>query len=149
MLEEKNSFTLTEVILTLIIIGILAAVVLPRFGIGLVSTSKLRSTVSQIASDIRYTRQLAITNSAHYLINFNLTLKEYNIYQDSISPANQIGETKKISSEISLSGTNQFDFYAIGNVIFAGSGLSLSLNTSQYTITAEPPTGAVIIEKIS
>lgn len=148
--RNKNAFTLTELILTLIIIGILSAVVLPRFGgTGLISKLKLRSTTSQITSDIRYTRQLAITNAGHYIIKFDFIQKEYKIYKDSISDVNQIGEIKKISSDITCSGTDQFDFFSLGNVLFLGAGLSLSLNTSQYTITAEPPTGAVIVEKIS
>ena len=151
--RNKKALTLTEAILTLVIMGILAAVVLPRFGgTGLISNLKLRSTSSQITSDIRYTRRLAITNSGYYIIKFCCTLdctsKEYRIYKNSISPENQIGETKKISSDITCSGTDQFDFYSIGNVLFSGTGLLLSLDSSQYQITAELPTGAVVIEKI-
>lgn len=142
---QKRSFTLVEVILTIAIMGILAAVVLPRFGKAFIEDLTVRSASSQIASDIRYTRRLAITNAGHYLIKFNLTQNEYNI----ISPNNQTIETKKIPSNISCSGTDQFDFYSLGNCLFAGEGLSLSLSASQYNITAEPPTGAVVVEKIS
>jgi len=149
---RKSSFTLVEVILTIVIMGILAAVVLPRFvKTGFIEGLTLRSAVSQVASDIRYTRRLAITNSRHYIIKFDFIQKEYKIYKDSILPSNQIGETKKIPGNISCSGTGQFDFYSLGNCLLSpiSGGFSLSLTTSQYRITAEPPTGAVIVEKMS
>lgn len=150
MYGRKKAFTLVEAILTVMIMGILAAIVLPRFvKEGFVGGLTLRKTTSQITSDIRYTRQLAITNSGYYLIRFNFVTKEYRIYRNSVSPANQVGETKKIPSSISCSGTNQFGFYSLGNAVFSGSGLNLSLKTRQYRIRVEPPSGAVVVEKIS
>ena len=143
----KKSFTLVEVILAITIMGILAAIVLPRFGKeGFVGSLTLRTTTSQVASDIRYTRQLAITKTNHYYIKFNFTTKEYAIYDNNNI---QVGETKKISKDLTYSGTVQFDFYSLGNCVFTGTGLILSLGTNQNGITVETPTGAVVIEKIS
>lgn len=136
--------------MTIAIMGILAGIVLPRFFQGsFIKDLTLRAATAQVASDIRYTRRLAITNSGHYLIVFNFTRKEYAIYKDTISLATQIGETKKIPPEITCFGTNQFDFYSFGNALFIGDGLSLSVQSSQKRIMVEPPTGAVTIEKIS
>ncbi len=147
---RKKSFTLVEAILTVAIIGIMALVVLPRFGKeGFLEGLSLRSTASQVASDIRYTRSLAVANSGHYLVKFDFTRKEYKIYKDSVLPTNQVGETKKIPSDITCSGTDQFEFFALGNAIVMPPGLSISLGTAQYRIAAEQPTGAVVVEKIS
>jgi len=138
--------------LAITIMGILAAIVLPRFGKeGFVGSLALRTATSQIASDIRYARQLAITNpfnstTGHYLISFNFTANEYKIYKDSISYQNQIGVTKKISKDLTYSGTNQFDFYSLGNCVFTGTGLALSSGTNNHTINVETPTGAVVVE---
>lgn len=146
----KRAFTLVEAILTIAIMGILAMVVLPHFvKEGFIGKLTLRSATSQIASDIRYTRQLAVTNSGHYLIQFNFSQKEYKIYKDSALPVNQVGETKKIPPEASCSGTSQFDFYSLGNCLFNGTGLLISEGTNQNRISVEIPTGAAIIEKIS
>jgi len=130
--------------------ALLAAVVLPRFikG-GFREGLSLRTTTSEIASNLRYARQLAITNSGHYIIKFNFVLKEYTIYINSVSAGNQIGETKKLSDSLTYAGTDQFDFYSLGNCVFLGAGISLSFGTSQYQISVESPTGAVVIEKIS
>ncbi len=147
---SKKSFTLAELVAAIFIMGLLAAIVLPRFvKWGFVGSLTLRTAAAQATSDIRYARQLAVTNAGHYLINFDFVAGEYKIYKDSISPANQIGETKKIPSGVTGSGTGRFDFYALGNCLFSGAGLLLSLSTGQYQISAEPTTGAVVIEKIS
>lgn len=142
--------TLIEAVLTIVIIALLSAVVMPRFiKDGFISGLSLRTSVSQIASDIRYVRQLAITNSGHYIVKFDFTQKEYNIYINSISAENKIGETRKLSGDVAYSGTDQFDYYALGNCVFLGAGMSLSFGTSQYQISVEPPIGALVIEKIS
>lgn len=150
MKRKQSAFTLIEAILTVAVIGILAAVILPRFikG-GFIQTTVLRTAVSAIAADIRYTRRLAVTHAGHYLIRFDFNLKEYRVYKDSISPANQIGETKNVHPKALLSGTEQFDFYSLGNAIFSGTGLNISTDgTQQYRITVEPPSGAVFVEKL-
>ncbi len=148
MIYRKKGFSLVEVILTLLVLGILSAVVIPRFGgNNFLGEFGLKGISSQIASDIRLTRQLAITQSDHYLIKFNCAQKEYNIYKASALPENAIQESKKLPSNVSCSGTTQFDFYPIGNCIFSGSGLVLSSGGKQRSVTVEPPSGAVLIEE--
>jgi len=140
----KKSFSLVEVILAITIMGILAAIVLPRFGKeGFVASLALRTATSQIASDIRYTRQLAITKAIRHYIRFNFPTNEYAIYDNNDI---QIGEIKKISKDLTYSGTNRFDFYSLGNCVFTGTGLTLSSGTNNHTINVETPTGAVVVE---
>ena len=149
MISKKEGFSLVEVILTLLVLGVLSAVIIPRFGgKDFLSEFGLKGVSAQITSDIRLTRQLAITKTSHYLIKFDCAQKEYNIYKGSFSPENAIQETKKIPVNISCSGTNQFDFYPIGNCIFSGSGLTLSSGAKQRRIIVEPPSGAVLIEEL-
>ncbi len=145
---KKKGFSLVELILTLVILGIFSAVIIPRFGgKDFLGEFGLKGISSQIASDIRLTRQLAITQSSHYLIKFDCAQKEYNVYKASALPENAIQESKKLPSNVNCSGTTQFDFYPIGNCIFSGSGLVLSSGTKQRTVTVEPPSGAVLIEE--
>ena len=129
------------------IMGILAAIVLPRFGkAGFAGSLTLRTVTSQIASDIRYTRQLAITKASRHYIKFTFPT-EYAIYDNN---GIKIGETKKIPSAVACSGTSQFDFSSIGAcTLGGGTYLSLSSGTNQNRITAETSTGAVVVEKIS
>jgi prepilin-type N-terminal cleavage/methylation domain-containing protein len=146
----KRAFTLVEAILTIAIMGILAMVILPHFvKEGFIGNLTFRSATSQIASDIRYTRQLAVTNSGYYLIRFDFNQREYKIYKGSALPANQVGETKEIPEDVNCSGTNQFDCDYLGGCNFNGTGLLISEGANQNRILVDTPTGAVIIEKIS
>ena len=146
----RRGLTLIETILAITIMGLTAAILLPHFvKEGFIGSLALRSAASQVASDIRYTRQFAITQRGHYLINFNFEQKSYNIYNNTIAPGNQVGETKEMASQVTPSGTNQFDFYSLGNAVFNGTGLLLTQGTHQYRISVELPTGAAVVEKIS
>ncbi|MFH0877015.1 MAG: hypothetical protein V1863_02150 [Candidatus Omnitrophota bacterium] len=148
--QPSSGLTLGEAVLVLTIMSITAAVVLPHFGKeGFLGSLSQRSVTSQIASDIRQTRQLAITRRGHYLIGFNFVQKTYAIYLDSVSPANQQGETKEIPSDVTCSGTNQFDFYSLGNAVFSGSGVFVTQGSHQNQIVVDAPTGVVAVEKIS
>lgn len=149
MQHKNKAFSFIEAILTVAVIAILAAVILPRFIKGdFIRGSVLNTAASGIASDIRYTRSLAVTDAGHYLIKFDFNLKEYRIYKDNISPDSQIGQAKKIPAAVLLAGTGQFDFYPLGNAEFSGNGLDIFTDeANQYKITVEPPSGAVSVEK--
>jgi prepilin-type N-terminal cleavage/methylation domain-containing protein len=53
----KKAFTMMELIFVIVVIGILAAVVIPRTG-----TNKLREAALQVVSHIRYTQHLAMVD---------------------------------------------------------------------------------------
>ena len=50
--------------LVLKVIGVLAAVALPRLQMGAVSKQTAKTFAHQLTADLRYTRQLALTNDA-------------------------------------------------------------------------------------
>lgn len=148
--QPSSGLTLGEAVLAITIMSITAAIVLPHFvKEGFLGSLSQRSATSQIASDIRHTRQLAITRKTLAIIQFNFVQKTYAIYLNSVSPANQQGETKEIPADVTCSGTSQFDFYSLGNAVFSGSGLVLTQGTHQNRIGVDAPTGVVSVEKIS
>ncbi len=60
---NPSGFTLIEVIVVMIIIGILAATVLPRIDFGTTSsTASVAGAANMIASDIRYAQEFAMAN---------------------------------------------------------------------------------------
>jgi len=144
-LLNKKGFTLTEFILTILIIGILSAIVIPRIGGGdFFDRFKLKTVTHQLASDMRYARRLAVTNSQEYIILY-LGNQTYDIQ----TPLGSIGKDfpKTISSEISFSGTLQYTFGVLGDS--SGGTSTLTINSSSYDITVDPITGSVRTKKIN
>lgn len=89
----KKSFTMLEIIMVIIVIGILAAVIIPRTG-----SNKLAEVAVQVVRDIRYTQHLAMiddkfdSNVAHWYrqrwqIAFSTahSTRSYSIFSDSPS----------------------------------------------------------------
>jgi len=140
-----TGFTLTEVILTILIVGILAAVSLPRLGgRDFFIQLKARTEAHQIAADIRYARQLAITYSKDCAIQFDFNNRTYDIILGGTSIDREF--PKDVPPEITLSGTNQFTFQRLGNA--TPGSIMCSSGGNSYSIAVESITGAVVMEKV-
>src|SRR5713226_929493 len=68
--KSARGFTLTELVMVIVVVAIIAAIALPRMGNDpiLVSTQ-----AEQLAGDIRYVQSLAMTQAQRYRINLNAT----------------------------------------------------------------------------
>ena len=81
-LKNHCSYTTLEILLVIIVLAVLVAIVLPRFGAGdLLNKQSLKTIAYNIASDIRATRQLAMSNAQTwtYSIQFDFAQKQYSI----------------------------------------------------------------------
>jgi len=67
--ETIGGFTIIEVAMVIVIVGIMAALTIPRFNTfyGI----KLSGAAKKVTSDIRYAQQLAVTRHENYNINFS------------------------------------------------------------------------------
>ena len=70
-IPQSKGFTLIEVILVMVIIGILAATVVPRIDFTTTSTASADGAVYMIASDIRYAQEWAMANRISKSIQFS------------------------------------------------------------------------------
>ena len=66
----QRGFTLRELLIVMVLVGIISAIALPRMG----NDPVLASTqTDQLAGDIRYVQALAMTQGKRYRINFTVT----------------------------------------------------------------------------
>lgn len=143
--NSLKAYTTFEVILIILVIAIWIGVTLPRFGAGdLLNKYRLRTTVYNIASDMRSARNLAITKAGTYRIQF--LGNEYRI----IDSGSRVIETKEIPSGITWTGTSQYDFTSLGGTEWTiGSGITtFSIATGElWTIAVASTTGTTRIQK--
>jgi MSHA pilin protein MshC len=156
---RHGGFTLMELVATLVLMGILAFSVVPRFlDKGSIDVSAM---AEQLAGDIRYTQSLAMTSGQRNRIN--LAAASYQITTSAGAPVAHpaTGSTVAISlGNVSLSGYNPpltngyiaFDGKGIPYTNVSGTALgapaTITLNAAGSTrqIVVSPQTGRVAVQ---
>ena len=140
---QSKGFTLIEVILIMVIIGILAATVVPRIDFTISTTASVDGAAYIVASDIRYAQEWAMANRVSKTITFTSGLLVYTFGPPSnMDPSGQLPEGVRVSTTITIT------FNSLGEPI-AGGGGSVTVedlgSTQTRTITVEQYTGKVTI----
>jgi prepilin-type N-terminal cleavage/methylation domain-containing protein len=118
----QSGMTLIEVIAVMIIVGILAAIVLPRFDFTTSSRASVDGAANMIASDIRYAQEWAMANRVSKSIQFS-----------TAAPANKY-TFNPVSAGMDPSG--QLSGATIGtNVTFTFNSLGEPTTTAGWTVT--------------
>lgn len=73
--RKRRGLTLIEILITVAILGILAAAIIPQFGA--TAPDQVRGAAQIVAADLEYARSLAIANNSTYLITFTTTRNGY------------------------------------------------------------------------
>lgn len=139
---NPSGFTLIELIVVMIIIGILAATVLPRIDFGTTSSrASVDGAANMIASDIRYVQEWAMANRVSKSIVFTNGSSTYtfNPVSTGMDPS---GQLQSIGATIGTTVT--FTFNSLGEpTTTAGWTVTLSAGGVPKTITVVNYTGKV------
>lgn len=150
MLRRKKAFTLAELIIVVLIIGVMALVAIPRMNFSILTSSKAQTIAEKITAAIRETRSLAIANAATSTQGFSLTMSGSGNYTSfSITDVNsgQVVETGSIDTSVTCTGASSFLFGPLGNRLSDANGLTVSAGGKTYGISVTSATGMVICVK--
>lgn len=94
-MRNKSGYTLIELVLIIVIIGIMAAIAIPRF----TNVKKLSYvTARELVSDLRDTRSLAINKGVVHYLEFFESNTKYRIIDTS--DGSQVGDDQLIPDEV-------------------------------------------------
>ena len=140
---NSKGMTTIEVIVVMILIGIVAAVVIPRVDISLTSGASVDGAAYIVASDIRYVQECAMANRVSKSISFTSGQNSYT-FPATIPSSSKLDPSGRLPSGVTVSSaTIQFTFNSLGepttslpgvwSVTVSGGGLSKTITIVQYT----------------
>jgi len=147
MARQKTAFTLIEVILVVLFLGIMAAIAIPRLSLSTLSKQKADCLARKIVTDLRRTRRLAISNAADNTAGFRMNMtgsSPYTGYDIVDANSAETVDSHTIDSSVSCTGGNEFRFGPQGNLL-SGSAtqLVISAGGKTFTIDVTSATGMV------
>ncbi len=145
-----KGLTFIEVIFVIVLLGIISAVVIPRFRPDFQTKQRVKSEAQKIVANIRYARRLAITDidATRYIVRFYYGSNNYGIYRNRVRAANLVGSLIPIPPEITASGERRIRYYKQGNCDLRDNGvISISAGGHNYSITIQTATGRVLLSE--
>ena len=158
----KRGFTLIEVVMAIVIIGILAALAIPRFES--FYSIKLNGAMKKVISDIRYTQQIAVSHHTDSRIIFNTAGDSYNAQEynatsnnwqsikDPFTQANLDLDFRNNPqyagidiNSVNFGGNNTLQFDWRGVPLYNGTAV-FNYKGNQKTVIVETNTGQVMVQ---
>jgi prepilin-type N-terminal cleavage/methylation domain-containing protein len=139
---QSKGMTLLEVIAVMMIIGILAAVLIPKLGLPTISsTASVGGAAYMIASDIRYVQEFAMANRVSKSVIFTSGSSVY-----TFSPTNNLDPSGQLPSGVTLGSNYTITFNSLGEPTTGGGGsVTVSGGGQTRTISVVNYTGKVNI----
>ena len=148
-IPQSKGFTLIEVILIMIIVGILAAFLMPRIDFTLPTTVSVDGAAYIVASDIRYAQECAMANRVSKAVRFVIGQSAYT-FDATVPPTNSLDPSGQLPSGVTITNnsTNPYivTFNSLGEPIVGGAGwVEVTGGGQTKRITVENYTGKASI----
>lgn len=139
MAKKRTAYSLVELIIVVVFLGIIAAIAVPRLNFSTITKQNADNTAWKIVTDLRRTRSLAISNAANNTAGFALNMTgsaPYTGYEIQNLDTSATIDSHSIDSGINCTGGSQFKFGPLGNLL-DGSGNQLVISASGKTFTID------------
>jgi type II secretion system protein H len=150
-------FTLIEMMIVVVIIGIAAAMAVPMISSG--ASFQVRSAANLVAADLEYAKSMAISRGQPYKVVFDATDESYQI-KDSADTAiappgrknivrfgsgGQLTEVAIVSASFGGTGTVTFDYLGSPQSLTSEGVVTLQAGGITKTVRVEPVTGFISV----
>lgn len=142
-----RGYTLTELLVIVLIVGILTSVAVPRLPFGTLGGRPAEVEAQKIVADLRRTRSLAILHAVTHPNGFALEIRRQN-KGTSCSildlDASTVVDSRTLPTGVRCTGTARFSFGGLGALKEpVGAPLDVSASGRTFEITVAASTGAV------
>jgi Tfp pilus assembly protein PilE len=147
--QSSKGYSLTELIIIIVFLGVLAAIAVPRFNFSSIIRQKADCQARKIVTDLRRTRGLAISNaadsSAGYALNMTGSVPgPYTGYQIVDINGLSTVDSYSIDSAVTCTGGSHFQFNYLGNLkTGSDTQLKVSAEGKKFTIDITRATGMI------
>jgi prepilin-type N-terminal cleavage/methylation domain-containing protein len=152
MKNRKYAFTLVEVMIVVIIVGILAAIAIPMYTSA--ASVQLSAAANMVASDLEYAKSMAISTGKNYQVVFDTTAESYCIQTAGATIVHpvRVGQNYVVT----FASDSRLDKVDITSTTF-GTGDTISfdylgtpsVNNGEIVLTAQGGTMKVKIESVT
>lgn len=147
MAKKREGYSLVELIIVVMFLGIFAAIAVPRFNFATISRKKADCQARKIVTDLRRTRALAISDAANNTKGFELNMlgsAPYSAYEIVNRDTLATVDSHTIDSDIRCTGQSEFRFGPLGNLVNQGHfRLTVAAKGKNFRITVIPATGTI------
>jgi len=148
MAWKKPAFSLVEILIVVMFLGLFAAITVPRLNFDIISKQKADIVARKIVTDLRRTRGLAISDAATNSKGYELKMVgsvPYNAYEiENMDTHDTVDSHTTDNVTISCPNGQKFRFGPLGGLT-SGSATELTVSAAgkSFTITINSATGMV------
>ncbi|MBN1457205.1 MAG: hypothetical protein JW912_05075 [Sedimentisphaerales bacterium] len=146
MKRSAKAYTLAELIVIVIFIGILSAIAIPRIDFATIRKNKASSTSELIVAGLRRARRLAISDAAANSDGYSFEMtgnSPYSGFRIKNEDNNNIIDTFTFDSDVSVTIDDEFNFGPLGNLLNNDTTINVAAEGRVFTIRVVPATGMV------